>query len=146
MRLVVPGLPIAELIRIQKELEGSFGRAVPPLPPDLAALDPNKRWAYIDVVNAGRRDIHFEKGVLLYEDGSTYFALESKPQSLAESRSVNVRVDEELIDKAEKDHNTTLLCAYAIDSLDRNYYSDVPKDKRGLLKRLRKKLDAPTKR
>lgn len=144
MRLVIPGLPIATLLEIQKKLEGSFGRAVPPLPPDLAALDPNKRWAYIDVVNAGRRDIHFEKAALLYEDGSTYLALEGNAETLTESRPLMVRVDEELVDKAEKEHSTKLLCAFAIDSLGRNYYSEVPKEKRGLLKRLRKKLDAPS--
>lgn len=143
MRRVAPGLPVAELFELHRKLENQFGDSVPPLPPDIAALDPEKRWAYIDVVNSGRRDIHFEKAALLYEDGSTYLALESNPETLSESRPLSVRIDEDLIDKAEKEQHTKLLCAFAINSLGRNYYSDVPKDKRALLKRLRRKLEAP---
>jgi hypothetical protein len=138
---VVGGPQYAEIFDLHAKLIEQFGDEVPPMPPDLAAMDPKKRWAYIEVVNSGRRDIHFEKACLLYEDGSTAWALESNSETLTEGRPLSVRVDEDLVAEAETKRGTRLLCAFAIDSLGRYYFADVPEDKRRLLKRFRRTIE-----
>jgi hypothetical protein len=110
--------------------------------PDASMIDPIEKRVCIEVVNAGRRNVHFRIARLVFEDGSTEDVPESKLKLLTETEPLRVCVDLAIVRKREAERKTRLLCAVAVDSLGQHYYSDVPKNWRGRLKQLKPSIES----
>jgi len=95
----------------------------------------------IDVVNSGRRVMRLNRTGLVLQNGSVFFALANQ-EELTEAQMTSVPIEEALIVNAERENNSRLLCAVAVDTLNRYYYSDLLGEKRRLLRRLRKTVES----
>jgi len=96
---------------------------------DMVKLDPSKSWAYITVINNGRRPIKMDKaGLLLGRDGGSYMAWEGQPKLLTEGDSTDILIDDDALIEMEEKNKTgqRFNTAFVLDVLGREYYSPLP--------------------
>jgi len=93
---------------------------------DAVRYDPRKRWAYIKIVNDGRRPVKFEKAGFLIRGMGPLLALDGKVTMLPEGESIEIPCDEDTLKKFEAEVRKQVYAAFAIDVLGREFFSPLP--------------------
>jgi hypothetical protein len=93
----------------------------PQMPREIALRDPRKVWAFVTVINDGRRPVTFAKaGVYVPGPKPWCVALDSEIKLLSEGDHTEVQVDEEQLKRL------SVLCAFARDIKGKTYFSPIP--------------------
>lgn len=140
MRIIYPGQQDAVSEVYRQLAEMAAGKDGIPIPSEIALRDPNKTWAYIQVVNDGRRPLTFQKAALFVptnRDRPFYVAAESTVRRLEEGEHIDVPIDEDQL------KGVRVLCAMAQDITGRMYFSRAPWNWPGLVLRFRRLVRLP---
>jgi hypothetical protein len=105
---------------------------IAPVPREIALKDPRKVWAFVKIVNDGRRPIKIQKGGV-YVPGEPWFtARESEVKLLPEGEHMDVPIAEDAL----QGHD--VLCAFAEDIRGHLYFSPTPWNRAGIVFRVRR--------